>query len=216
MNTSTEDYAFLPPTAPAAALEDGLLKIADLENPLLVNIQLWNGARPGYHVQLMWDDMLVGQDYAIPPDAKPGDLMALTLAPEHLTNQGPHQLGFRATNNLSGVSNDSPTTPILIDQTPPGAALLGPVIFPDTILIALLPSYAGMAVGDIIQTQCNGTEGPSAVVHAEHLVNTPVTIQFDRSLLQRFDSEKITITYQVTDRAGNNSRISHPFDLTLQ
>jgi hypothetical protein len=221
MNSSTQHYDFVAPFVPSADVLDGLLQTAELDNDLIVNIQVWDAARPGYTVQLLWDDELVGETHAIEPTEKPpGDVLALLLAPEHLKTEGVHYLAYRATNPFSQLSKDSPGVTILIDRTAPGGALLAPVYFPyftpDETVIGMIPGYVGMAIGDVIQTFCNDLEGPSITVLPEHLTTTPVTLQFDRPFLQSLNSEEVIIGYQVTDRAGNISIMSQLVNLTLQ
>lgn len=220
MKTSTTAYEFSSPAVPVANPNDGLLQVADLDKSVLVNIQLWSGVRPGYLVQLKWDNIPIGVIRLITETDKPGDVLTLPLDPEYFNVEGTHRLGFKATNNESQVSNDSPTIPIIIDRTPPGATLLAPMIFPDVTLgealTGVVPGYAGMQAGDLIQAMCNGAEGPSITVQAEHLTTAPVTIQFDRPFLQAQNDDEVTIDYFVTDRAGNTSIASHCVTLTLQ
>jgi hypothetical protein len=94
------------------------------------------------------------------------------------------------------------------------------MIFPDVTLgealTGVVPGYAGMQAGDLIQAMCNGTEGPSITVQAENLTTAPVTIQFDRPFLQAQNDDEVTIDYFVTDRANNTSIASHCVTLTLQ
>ena len=220
MNISIREYDFVAPFVPAADAMDGLLQAAELDNDLIVNIQIWDGARPGYTVELLWDNELVGAVRAIKNAEKPGDVLTLLLTLNDLKIEGPHRLGYRATNPLSQVAKDSADIAILIDRTAPGAALLAPLSFPDVTLgetlTGVVAGYAGMNTGDVIQTLCNGTEGPSVVVMPEHLTTTPVCIPFDRSFLQALNSHEVFMAYRVTDRAGNTSILSQLVNLTLQ
>ncbi|MDB5979379.1 MAG: Uncharacterized protein JWQ69_394 [Pseudomonas sp.] len=220
MNSTTQQYDFVAPFVPAADTLDGLLQAAELDNDLIVNIQIWDGARPGYTVELLWDNQLVGDVRAIKKTEKPGDILTLLLDAKYLKIEGPHQLGFRAFNPLSEVSNDSPEIAIVIDRTAPGAALLASLSFPDVTLgetlTGIVSGYAGMTTGDVIQTLCNDIEGPSVSVLPDNLTTTPVSIRFERSFLQSLDSDQVVIGYQVTDRAGNTSIMSQLVNLTLQ
>lgn len=220
MNITLQEYDFVAPFVPAADALDGLLQAAELDNNLIVNIQIWDGARPGYTVELLWDNELVGDVRAIKNTEKPGDMLTLLLDPKYLKLEGPHQLGYRAINPLSQVSQDSPDIAILIDRTAPGAAMMAPLSFPNVTLgetlSGLIPGYAGMATGDVIQTLCNDIEGPSVIVQPDNLTTTPVSIRFERSFLQSLDSDQVLIGYRVTDRAGNTSILSQLVNLTLQ
>jgi hypothetical protein len=73
MNSTTREYDFAAPFVPAADALDGLLQAAELDNDLIVNIQIWDGARPGYTVELLWDNQLVGDVRAIKKTEKPGE-----------------------------------------------------------------------------------------------------------------------------------------------
>lgn len=220
MNITLQEYDFVAPFVPTADALDGLLQAAELDNDLIVNIQIWDGARPGYTVELLWDNELVGDVRAIKQTEKPGDILTLLLDSKYLKLEGPHLLGFRAFNPLSEVSNDSPEIPILIHRTAPGAAMMAPLIFPNVtlgeILAGVIPGYAGMATGDAIQTLCNDIEGPRVIVLPDHLTTTPVSVQFERSFLQSLNSDQVIIGYRVTDRAGNISTLSQSVNLTLQ
>ncbi len=220
MNSTPKQYDFAAPFVPSADALDGLLQTADLDNDLIVNIQVWDGARPAYTVQLLWDNELVGEPRAIEQTEKTGDILTLLLPPEYLKTEGVHHLAFRATNPFSELSDDSPVVSILIDRTSPGAALLAPLAFPDVTLgetlTGVIPGYAGMATGDVIQTFCNDIEGPSVSVLPDNMTTTQVNVQFERSFLQSLDSDQVIIGYRVIDRAGNTSIMSQLVNLTLQ
>lgn len=219
MNSTTQHYDFVAPFVPSADALDGLLQTADLDNDLIVNIQVWDAARSGYTVQLLWDNDLVGEPRAIEQIEKPGDILTL-LPPEYLKTEGVHHLAFRAINPIAELSHDSPTVTILIDRTLPGAALLAPLSFPDVTLgntlTGMIAGYAGMTTGDVIQTLCNDIEGPSVSVLPDHLTTTPISILFDRSFLQSLNSDQVTMGYRVRDRAGNTSILSQLVNLTVQ
>ncbi|KTC18355.1 hypothetical protein AO390_12880 [Pseudomonas marginalis ICMP 11289] len=138
----------------------------------------------------------------------------------YLIEAGLYHVGFEATNPVNQVSEDSPVTRLIVDRTAPGATLLAPIIFPQInfgeVLKGAIPGYADMQSGDRIQTLCNGIEGPVHVVTAHDLTDRPVQIGFERDFLTSLDSEHITFSYQITDRAGNVSIMAQLVELSMQ
>lgn len=220
MNVLTTQFSFTAPQVPVADPADGLLPVKALEAPLAVNIFIWDTMQTGDFVQLMINDKLVGQTRAKTEDEHPGDIIPMSLDEKHLASDGFHVLAFRATNPENGASEDSPTTVLFVDRIAPGAALLAAVIFPHIsfgdMLQGTIPGYAGMEPGDVIQTICNGVEGPTLATSSDHLTKHPIQISFDRAFLDGLNSESIRISYHVTDRAGNRSIDAQAVDLTYQ
>ena len=219
MNT-TQKFDFAAPFVPAASPEDGLIRTVELGEFVAVEVTLWSAIRPGFYLQLTLNKELVGEVWTMSDIYQPGDIIHLKLDSRLLAQEGRYELGFRATNNLSGVSNDSPTTPLLIDRAPPGAPLMGPIMFAQAsfgdTLKGRIPSYSGQATGDYIQTVCNGSSGPAHRVRPENLSTTPIEISFTKELMEGLFSDKVSITYHVTDRAGNRSILAQPVELTVQ
>lgn len=203
-----------PPIVPMAHPEDGLLNISALENPIPVEVQVWEAAEPGYYFQLVLDDVPLGNIRVITTDDRAGDMITVFLDEALLDHEGIYALGYKATSPTTEYSNFSPTMHLRVDRTKPGATLLAPIIFPTATfgdqLIGLLPGYAGMEPGDVIQTLLNGVEGPAHRVQAEELTLRPVEIAFSREHLQAHAAETVSVEYFVTDRAGNVSITSLP------
>lgn len=220
MNNTNKLFDFSAPFVPVADPLDGLIKTADLDEPVRVDIRVWDGARPGYYVQLRLNDNLIGTIKTFSENDTPGDIITLEIATEYLIDEGPYDLGFRATNHHSLVHNDSPTVPIIVDRNKPGAAMLAPIVFPDidfaNNLMGLIPGYSGMQTGDVIQSICNDVPGPACLVVAENLTTLPVEITFTREFLESLQSDKVNITYHVTDRAGNQSILARSVELNLE
>lgn len=220
MKSSTQENLFTAPVVPAADPVDGLLQVADLANPLDVQVKIWDGMRPGYFVQLTHDQEKVGPIWTMSENEKPGDTVTLPLAPLHLQHEGVHSLAYVATNPYSMVENCSPQTLLIVDRTQPGGALLAPLIIADAsfgeCLKSQVPAYFGLATGDLIQTLCNDVPGPSYRVRQDNLTSTPIELSFPRAFMEGLDSDKVTITYHVTDRAGNQSILAQPVEVTLQ
>lgn len=220
MKSFTQENSLTAPAVPAADPVDGLLQVTDLVNPIAVHVRIWDGMRPGYHAQLILDQERVGPVWTMAEHDKPGDIFTLTLAPLHLQREGIYSLAFIATNPFSLMDNCSPHTPLIVDRTPPGGALLAPLIVADAsfgeFFKSQVPAYYGMALGDLVQTLCNDIPGPSYRVRSDNLTTTPIELPFPRAFMEGLDSEKVTITYHVTDRAGNRSILAQPVELTLQ
>ena len=208
------------PFVPAAA-PDGLISLADSQDDITVLLEVWLSSDPGDTYQLLLDGNPVGPIKALPdPAPEEGAELMLTLAREYLEQDGIYRVAYRATNVLGQTSANSDSVPIRIDRTAPGAALLAAVVFPSEPfadeVTGLVPGYAGMEQGDVIQTLCNKAQGPIHVVQADELTLRPIEITFKREFLQSVGTENVTIEYFVTDRAGNESIVSLPVELFLQ
>jgi hypothetical protein len=208
-----------PPIVPMAHA-DGLLNISALENPIPVEVQVWEAAEPGYYFQLVLDEVPLGNIRVITADDRAGDMMTVLLDEALLDHEGMYELGYKATSPRTEYSNFSPTIQLRVDRTKPGATLLAPLIFPTATfgdqLVGLLPGYAGMESGDIIQTLLNGIAGPAHQVQADELSLRPIEIPFSREHLQAHAAETVSIEYVVTDRAGNVSITSLPTLVSLK
>jgi hypothetical protein len=215
----TEQYPFSAPTVSKADPLDGLLQISDLNQPIPVGILIWDGARPGYLIQLRLDDELIGEPSAL-GDQLPGDIIQLQVSHLLLSESRRYELSFQVTNHINGVVRESSAITLKVDRTQPGATLLAPLIFPTATfsdqLIGLLPGYAGMQQGDVVQTLLNGSPGPNHTVTADELILRPVEIGFTREHLQPHAPGMVSIEYAVTDRAGNTSITSLPTLVSVQ
>lgn len=209
-----------PPIVEIADPVDGLLQISDLNKPIAVGVKVWDAAQPGFYFQLILDGTPIGDARIITPADKIGDTITVYLDEYLLNAEKTYSLSFNTTNPNTEFSNSSPAVQLKVDRSPPGAALLAPLIFPTASfgdrLIGLLPGYAGMARGDVIQTLCNDVPGPAHTVTADELTLRPIEIGFDRELLHSLATDTVLIEYIVTDRAGNGSTTSLPTLVSLQ
>jgi hypothetical protein len=202
------------------ALEDGLISLIDSQTDIHVELEAWAHAHSGDTYQLVLNQYPTGPILYLPDPVPPaGTVLTFKIAKEALLSDGVYQVAYQATNVIGGTSAISAATPIRIDRTPPGATLLAPMIFPTASfgdqLIGLVPGYAGMEPGDLIQTLCNGTEGPAHRVQADELTLRPIEVAFEREFLQGLNTDSVLIEYQVTDRAGNPSVTSLPVLMTV-
>jgi hypothetical protein len=220
MKNSTQENLFTAPVVPAADPIDGLLQVADLAHPLDVQLIIPEHL-PGYsRLRLTLNGVLVGADWTIPEQAVAGGRVTFKLSPEHLVNEGVYALGYSSINAENGTVGFSPSTPLIVDRTPPGGALLAPLIVADAsfgeCLKSRVPGYFGTTTGDLIQTLCNEIPGPSYRIRPDNLTTTPIELSFPRAFMEGLHSDKVTITYHITDRAGNQSILAQPVELTLQ
>jgi hypothetical protein len=210
------------PTVPVAAT-DGLITTANLKHDVAVLLKTWSYAHEQDTYQLMINGTLTGSAHCLPsPVPEVGSTLELTIAKEELVLDGTYHISYQATNVLGGTSANSDVTSIRVDRSRPGAALLAPIIFPNACftdrLTGLIPGYAGMEQGDVIQTLCNGTPGPAHTVQADELTLRPIEIEidFERKVMQSLAAENVYFEYLVTDRAGNPSIMSLPVLLSIK
>ncbi|WP_296182872.1 hypothetical protein [Pseudomonas sp. UBA1879] len=209
----------LPPAVVPVAFEDGLLKVADLDAPIAVEVEVWPAAETGYTVRLHLDNEPVTNERVITDDDKPGNMLTLHLAESLLLHDGTYNLQYRIYSPFADLEDFSPEVALKVDRTPPGGALLGPVLFAERELnsntLAFIPGYAGIETGDLIRTLCNGVAGPTHTVQADELTLRPIEIVFEKAFLQSLGADYVNIDYTVTDRAGNESIRSLPKTLAL-
>ncbi|QXG39421.1 hypothetical protein [Pseudomonas viridiflava] len=205
------------PTVPAAE-HDGLITLESLSSALEINIANSIHFKQGDNIELFINGNSTKISQIITDSSNPVYLMYLPT--DYLTHEGNYKIGYELTGFPSGSPIDSHTVTIRIDRTAPGATLLAPIIFPQInfgeVLKGAIPGYADMQSGDRIQTLCNGIEGPVHVVTAHDLTDRPVQIGFERDFLTSLDSEHITLSYQITDRAGNVSIMAQLVELSIQ
>lgn len=199
------------PVIPAAE-EDGLIKLSDLSDDVMVEIPRWKDMQHKDSCQLILNDTPVGK-YIVINDPESNEKIRLTIPLHQLQGEGNYTVGYSTSGFPGGTPLFSRITTIRIDRTAPGATLLAPMIFPlidVNNLVAHIPGYTGMATGDTLQTLCNRIKGP------EHKVGSgPIQIGFSVEFLQSLGNPQIEFTYQVTDRAGNQSNLAWPVTLVI-
>lgn len=209
----------LPPAFVPAAYEDGLLKTADLNAPVAVQVEVWPAAETGYTVRLNLDGLPATEERVITETDKPGDILTLYLSENHLLKDKRYSLQYRTYSPRSESENVSPAIPLIVDRTPSGAAVLAPLFFAEGSIngdaSAILPGYAGMATGDVVHTLCNGVAGPTHTVQPDELTVRPIEILFDQDFLLGLNAPNVVIDYEVVDRAGNASFRSLPVTISL-
>jgi len=210
-------------TAPdiSVAEVDGLIKTKDLTHDIEVKLEVWSYSEPGDSYQLMIDETPIGPVKKLPTDPlKQGEPLTLSIdAQSMLIKNGTYRIGYRVHSTLGGMFADSITTTVWVDRKRPGAGLLAPMIFPvkpcGSALIGLIPCYAGIAAGDVIQTRCNYVSGPVHVVES-HEIDQVVNVAFPWDFLEGMNTSTVKFEYVVTDRAGNTSLQSQPAWITVR
>lgn len=209
---------FIPAPVIPAAEADGLIKLSDLMSGVIMHFPVWEGARPKDAYQLAVNGQVTGEPIPLPKPV-PEEALSLKIPLAVLQADGIYKIAYRITNYPSGYVYDSPATTIWIDRSGAGAGLLAPLIFPDMnfgeVLIAHLPGYSGMAVGDTLQTLCNGISGPIYSVNSDDMSVNMIKISFSHVFLLSLGDDQIEFTYQVTDRAGNLSSLARSVILSM-
>ncbi|NWD47075.1 hypothetical protein HX895_03795 [Pseudomonas gingeri] len=228
---SQTQSAFLKaPFVAVAAPEDGLLQVADLNQPLAVTVTVWDNVDPAETCQLIWNGVLAGSPVSL-ENYQTGDLLTLSLPVELLSGEGENKLQYKAYDTISQESIDSDTAPIIIDRTPPGGTLLAAPILPEQAqdgltnselielgnqLTATIPGYFDMKWGDVIQSYWGERSGPAYTVQPDEPGTDKVQITVERGFLEQLGNGDFPVSYSVRDRAGNTSVRSQPVTLKLQ
>jgi hypothetical protein len=216
MTTRTLEAPFIP-----AAEPDGLLMTSSLDNDLTVTLKAPSFVRIGDSFQILLNNRTTGPVQAFPvPPTEIGSHLESHISKNEFTSNGEYKIAYRYISYPGENITDSEATSVYVDRTQPGATLLAPLIFPTATfsdqLIGLLPGYAGMQQGDVVQTLLNGSPGPNHTVTEDELTLRPVEIGFTREHLQPHAPGMVSIEYAVTDRAGNTSITSLPTLVSVQ
>ncbi|MBM0140780.1 hypothetical protein [Pseudomonas cannabina] len=238
MNTSEKkpisprekEDSLIAPNVAISVNDEGLLPVGALSAPIEVSFPAWPNVMEGISYQLLWDDNLIGDAKLIEKGTLPGTVLTAYIPIDALT-EGKHKLAYRLKTLENGTTNDSPFSYVIVDQTPPGNPLIGPIIFPKQIqngltseelnslgnvLSGTIASYNGMQEGDVIRTYWNNIPGPTAVVTKDDMGLKRTMVDFARPFLERIGDIEAPVYYTVTDLAGNISMESESLSLQLQ
>ncbi|WP_457792584.1 hypothetical protein [Pseudomonas syringae] len=198
---------------------EGLLPITALNEPVKVELKVWNEATEDDVYRLVWDGAPIGESKLILNTDLPGDPLFLEIPVEHLV-EGVHSLAFLATNHENNISELSLPVRVEVDLSPPGRPQLGPIKFPPEVeggltsdelselgdeLSVEIGGYTGMATHDVIRTYWGNTQGPGAVVTTDDMGFNRVIITYSRAFLEGLGKFNGVVSYEITDRAGNQS-----------
>jgi len=200
---------------------DGLLTLHTLLQDIEVLVEITSEVFEKDTFQLLLNGELTGPSYQVPTVVpKPDTTLTFVIQKEAFREGGIYQVAYRFTTFPGNTTSDSISTQIRIDRTAPGATLLAAMVLPDAPfddhVTGLIPGYAGMERGDVIQTLCNGVPGPIHTVQEDELNLYPVAITFQRTFLESTSIDNVVMEYRVTDRAGNQSIVSSPSQLSLE
>jgi hypothetical protein len=217
------------PLIPQADSVDGLLTLEALQQPIFIHLQAWGVFESGDSYQLTWNGTPLGEKKYL-RDERPGDPLTLVIPAQLLEKDGAYDIGYVAKDEVGGQMSQSLESPLIIDRTPPGGDLLAPLLFeahqqPLTeealalagdVLTARLPSYFDAKWGDVVRTYWGEQPGPERTLKADELGGSNIVFSFTRDFLEQLKDGEVFVTYTVTDRAGNLSRVSEPALLRLQ
>lgn len=222
--------AAIPPAAlarvPNGVAPDGLLRASVRNDPLTIAIPFsveYLVADGSEHVRLLFDGVEVARSTPIGPDDYGLDI-EIDLPASYRT-EGAHSISYLLWGGpFDGEIGQGPTTPILVDLTPPGLPFLGRPEFDrdletnglssqrltelGNILKGKVPSYNGVAVGDRVTGMVDGIAlDPPYEVGAAG-AGGDIILDFPRATLESAGDGRKQFVYQVEDRAGNLSGIA--------
>ncbi|GAB3629109.1 hypothetical protein PTE30175_05106 [Pandoraea terrae] len=228
LDAATVDEAALAPLPTGSTTYDGLLLANVKDLPLTISFPTPPNAAPGFGdtVQLRIDGIDYGDPIPITVDDE-GGIMTVEIAPEAREEERKYVVTYIARYISGGGSDTSFPVQFIVDLTPPGNPFLGELEFPTDIeengldgptldgppyngtLTAMVPSYQGMAEGDIVvpmigSTELDGVEVPVGGVGVE------IELPYPRADLENAGDGRLAFAYRVTDRAGNASPASAP------
>lgn len=200
----------------------GLIPVSALDNPITVDLKVWEGAEAGYKYQLLWDGDAYGPEKIIQPEERPGSPLTLEI-PATLQTEGFHSLAFRTYSPNTTVEDFSEVFPVVIDRTAPGKPQLAAIQFPVEVQNGLtaaelarlgdkldveVAGYTGMAKHDVIESYWGDVAGPSVTVTQDDMGLNKVLFNFSKNFLETIPAGPHDVKYKVTDRAGNTSEFS--------
>lgn len=200
----------------------GLIPVSALDNPITVDLKVWEGAEAGYKYQLLWDGDAYGPEKIIQPEERPGSPLTLEI-PVTLQTEGFHSLAFRTYSPNTTVEDFSEVFPVVIDRTAPGKPQLAAIQFPVEVQNGLtaaelarlgdkldveVAGYTGMAKHDVIESYWGDVAGPSVTVTQDDMGLNKVLFNFSKNFLETIPAGPHDVKYKVTDRAGNTSEFS--------
>ncbi len=233
--STRSERAPVPIEAPdiAVAFHDqddfGLIPVSALDNPITVDLKVWEGAEAGYKYQLLWDGDAYGPEKIVQPEERPGSPLTLEI-PVTLQTEGFHSLAFRTYSPNTTVEDFSEIFPVVIDRTAPGKPQLAAIQFPVEVQNGLtaaelarlgdkldveVAGYTGMAKHDVIESYWGDVAGPSVTVTQDDMGLNKVLFNFSKNFLETIPAGPHDVKYTVTDRAGNTSEFSTEASILL-
>ncbi|MFJ3486310.1 hypothetical protein ACIPL1_23345 [Pseudomonas sp. NPDC090202] len=210
------------PIIPQADATDGLLTLEALQLPVTLNFPLWDDSMPTDYNQLLVNGLPTG-DIKKVADDQPGDIVSLEIPPVLLMSDSVYAIGYRAS-VLDGLSADSPSIPMIVDRSAPGGRLIAPLIFDNDLqmlksdalkangnsLTARLPGYFDAKWGDVVRTYWGEQAGPEYTLTTEDPGSDHIEFTFGSQFIDLLADGEASVTYTITDRAGNLSMVSQP------
>lgn len=228
--SSRAELNLLIPYVPLADPTDGLIKTEDLLADIIVEVTVWEGAKPQDHLQLTLNDLPVGDEYVLDNPIQ-GTIIEVKIPTDTaLKDDGIYELRYVTQSFPGGNSAPSPPAPIKVDRTAAGAHQLGYMDFPDEAkdgltaaelnamgdtLTGRIYGYTGLSAGDTITTYWGEILGPDVLLTGSEDGNQPIDVHFDKAFLVSLGNNPGATYYKVKDRAGNISNSSKMVTIPL-
>ncbi|WP_369929680.1 hypothetical protein [Xanthomonas sp. NCPPB 2632] len=226
------DPAVLAPTPPDG-VPDNLLLASTKDAPIKLTLALPDNVDFDDTIQLLLNGELVGEPVVITElvdsitielsaEARasvPEGVVTINYIAVFVSGSGEHEYG---------PSNQT----FIIDYTAPGLPFLGTLEFEEEVkqngvtpevletdeegreyLAASVPSYQGLAPGDVIIGIVNSQEEEVAIIVGD--TDTNIELRFMREFIQDVGDGKLSFLYKVKDRAGNVSLPSAAVELAV-
>ncbi|MGV3344988.1 hypothetical protein ACGVWS_04305 [Enterobacteriaceae bacterium LUAb1] len=214
---------------------DNLLLASSIGNDIMVKLPYPEASIPGMGdtVQLSLDNKEIGELYEL-DDYEGNESLELTIPAGALVGkEGTLKLSYYLFYGISDHGVYGPATEFIVDITPPADNyFLAAPTFPFDILEegvtpekltdidgkqylkGLISGYQGMAPGDQIIPYIEN-EPLDAISVKISEVDKSVHVNYPRELFEKVGDGEKTITYRVTDRAGNQSELSKATKLAI-
>ncbi|WP_024674235.1 hypothetical protein [Pseudomonas syringae] len=226
-----QDLTLIPPFVSVADETDGLIKTVDLENDVIVEFPVWEGAELQDSYQLRLNGQKIGLPGQLVPLPPTGTILRLAIPVEtELKDDGTYQLDYVTIGFPSTVEQSSQIKTIVIDRTAPGEHQLGYMDFPinvkdgltleelqnmGDVLTGSIFGYSGLNRGDTIKTYWGSVPGPELELNGLEDENQAINLLFTKDFLTALDNPAGATYYTVTDRAGNISAESQKITIPL-
>lgn len=218
------------PLVPLADPVDGLIRTEDLNDDVIVEITIWEGAKPNDSLHLTLNGLTVGPQYTLDNPIE-GAIIELPIPVDtELTTDGVYELRYVTSSFPGGNTAESPVVDIKIDRTAPGAHQLGYMDFPEEAkdgltaaeleamgdtLTGRIFGYTGLTGGDTIFTFWGSVAGPEIVLTGNETGDKPIDVPFEKVFLMSLGNNPGPTYYKIKDRAGNLSAPSREVTIPL-
>jgi hypothetical protein len=218
------------PYIPLADPVDGLIKTEDLRADVIVQVTVWEGAKPNDSLHLTLNGLTVGAEFTLDAPIE-GAIIELKIPVDTaLTNDGLYKVKYVTRSFPGGNTAESLAIDLKVDRTAPGAHQLGYMDFPDeakdgltaveleamgNTLTGRIYGYTGLTSGDTIFTYWGNIPGPEILLTGNEDGDTPIEVPFGKEFLILLGNNPGATSYKIKDRAGNLSAPSREVTIPL-